>query len=913
MRVGGWLFGLSLLLLPQWLRERVGAEMREAFDARQLEAVDGRVPAALVGVWLLELTGVVATAVRARRGDAWARRVDRVLGAARQSELTRRFGGRRGGRWMDTVVGDVRFAVRAAMRRPGAYALALVTCALGIGATTGMFSVVDTVLWRPLPYPDADRVVSVYLTSQSPGHATGRSRWSYPEYVDWRGPLQRVFEASAIYAATNATLTGDEPQSVPAGMASPELFSLLGASPVLGRGFSASNDWEAERNTVVLSNAFWKSRFGGDPDVIGRDMPMGDGRHTIIGVLPAGFSLADVKADVWLMRGGPSEEGNRDNHGWSMVARLKPGVSQVRAELEAGNLLGALSADDAHQHRASVVQRREDITRDVRTPLKILLFAALLLLAVSCVTVASIVLGIGIDREHELAVRSAIGAGRGRVVRQLVTESVALAAASGVVGVVIAFVVTRALVLLAPPDLPQFGGVVTPSIPRLDDVSVSARVLVFATLTSMLVGTAFGLVPALSLTRRRLVERLRRQRATTRRRLHSTLVVVQLALACVLLTGAGLLARTILKLDRVDPGFDATGVLTLRVDVPWRELFHIEEWDGARYDQVFDRLRDAIATVPGVEAVGLTRILPFAGDYFVNSIEPEGYARQEGEPSPRGQRIYVSPNYLDVMRLRLLEGRRFTDADDRPDVPKVTIVTENLARRFWPGESAVGHTITFFAGTATIVGVVADIRDHTLISGQDYYRYLMPRHQSRGEGGSFVIRAEPSIDPASLAPAVRRRVGSTEPGVSIRSMATLRQRLRDSVAEQRYRARLVWVFAALSGAFAILGVYGVTSRSVAARTREIGIRMVLGERRNGIVRLVLREGLRLALAGSVIGLSGGLAASRMLASYLFDTETTDPVTLVSVTLGLALLSLAASLGPSRRAASVDPMVAIRSD
>jgi len=902
MRFGSWLFGLFLLVLPTRLRGRAGAEMREAFDARQREAADRGGAMALVGVWARELTGVLATAVRARGGDMWLRRADRVLGRA--GEMPVCVAGRHGGGLMDTVVRDIRFAIRAATRRPGAYALALVACALGIGATTGMFSVVDGVLWRSLPYPDADRIVSVYLTNPQWKEDADlnaywrRAWWSYPEYVEWRG-LQNVFEQAAAYRESRSTITGSgEPQRIPVGRVSPELFPMLGTSPVVGRVFNESDGEDASANVVILSNGFWKSHFGGDRGVVGSEIRLDNSPYTVVGVLPERFSLADMSADVWMVIGGPPDERRRQDHSLRVVARLKPGVSAARAEEETAGLLSGVSSDHTKKHGAFVIGRQEDETWQVRTPLEILLGASLLLLAVSCVTVASLMLGISMDREHELAVRSAIGAGRGRVVRQLVTESLVLSAASCTAGVAIALVLTKALVLLAPPG-----------IPRLDDVSVDSRALLFATIASTLVGIAFGLVPALSVTKGQLVERMRRHRVTASRRLHATLVVAQLALACMLLIGAGLLARTLVKLDHVDPGFDATDVLTLRVDVPFRRFYEGDEFNSVAYDQVFDQLREAAAALPGVQATGLTTILPYADDNANNVIEPEGYVPQEGERII-AQRYYVSPNYMDLMRMRLVDGRYFTDADNRPDVAPVTIVTENVARRFWPGESAVGHTIRFYGGTLTIVGVIADIRDRTLLSAEDY-RQFMPRGQQPGSGGSFVIRLRPGTDPASVVPILRRRVWSIEPDAPITSTAMLRERISDSLVEQRYRARLIWVFAATAGVFAVLGVYGVTSRSVASRTREIGIRIVLGERH--IVRLVLRQGLLLAAAGAVIGLVAGGLASRVLSSFLFETEPTDPVTLGSVALGLALLSLIASIGPSRRAAGVDPIVAIRTE
>jgi predicted permease len=860
-------------------------------------------------VWASELAGVVRMAWGARRRDDWSMRADLVLD--RCPTFTRRgVGSRRAPEpTLDLLLQDLRFALRAAARRPAPYLLALVTCALGIGSSVAMFSVVDVVLLRPLPYPDAARVVTLYPTIPAwRGHPSldaswDRANFSHPEYFDWL-ERQTSFVQADLVGRQASTLFGEEgAQRITIGRATRGLFGTLGAPPFLGRAFSEEDVRPGAPAVALISHALWQSRFGGSQDVIGQALRLEGGRRTIVGVLPPHFQLKDYNTPIWIPISAVPDESERQNHSFVVIARLRPGVEAERAQEESEAILRGISekhADRPLVHGANVVPRLRDDTRLVWTPLMILLAASWVLLAVACVNVAALLLGIGIDREQELVVRGALGADRGRLVRQLVTESLLLALAAGAAGVSLAILLTRAIVRLAPA-----------AVPRIDQVHIDTRVLAFALVSSCLVGVAFGLVPAISLTGNDLARRLRGARiASARARLHGALVVLQLAMATLLLSGAGILTRTLLELDAVDPGFEPRGVLTVQVAPPYDQFRHGDAFDGARFDQYFDAMATALSAIPGVQAVGVTSTPPFSGSRANNDIEVEGYTAAPGE-IVLAERYTVSANYMDLMRMRIVEGRGFSLADDRPGAAKVTIVTERLAQRYFPGRSAVGRWLRFWGGTYTIVGVVGDVRDRSL-EGDDYARYFMPRLELGGQGGHFVLRVS-TPDPASLADDIRASILAHDPDVAITSIAPMTQRIDDSLVDQRFRMRLMLFFATLAGCFAVLGIYGVTSRTVASRTREIGIRVALGARRSSVMAVVIRQGVWLATCGVAIGLLSAVAVSRLAASFFYRTGELHPFTLMIMGALLTAMAGLASFAPSLRAASVDPVVALRSD
>jgi predicted permease len=827
---------------------------------------------------------------------------------------------RRRGLGLDRWIQDVRFGWRAAVRRPAPYLLALVTYALGIGTSVAMYSVVDGVLLRPLPYPDAARIVSVYPTIPAwRGHPSLNASWdrasfSQPEFFEW-GAAQTSFVQAAALSRGRAIITSDgAPERISVSSATADLFPMLGASAVIGRLFTEEDGARGAPDVVVISDGFWMSRFGGSRDIVGRNIRMDGNERTVIGVLQDGFTVQGHDAAAWIPIDPVADDTQREDHSLTVVARLREGVPLERAEQETDAILRGLSEKHPEQtrqmgetiersrlmHGGNLVAWREDLTREVRTPLLILLAAAMLLLAVACTNVSALVLGIGIDREQELVVRGAIGADRRRLIRQLLTESLGLAVVGGVGGVLVALALTRGLVRLAPAD-----------VPRLADVSVDARVTIVALAVSAVVGIVFGLAPALSLTRADLSARLRTARvAGLRSRLHGSLVVLQLSMATLLLVGAGLLTRTLFALDAVDPGFDPDGLLTVTISPVYQQFASDSGFDGRGYDQYFDRFAAGLGSIPGVRAVAIGSNLPYSGSRSNNEIEIEGYTSAPGEVV-LGERYWVSANFMDVLGMSILEGRAFTEADDRAGASKVTIISERFARRYFPGQSPIGRWIKAWFGTLTIVGVVADARDRSL-AGDDHARYYMPRRELGGQGGSFVLDVG-RADPDAFADAVRARIWAVDPDVPVLSVRSLRDTIHASLAEQRFRARLMLVFAVLAALFAVLGIYGVTSRSAASRTREMGIRVALGAGKSGVMGLIIRQGLTLAASGVLLGVLAATGAARVLASFLYGVEPLDPLTLLLVAAALAGFAGLASLGPSLRASRVQPIEALKAE
>jgi putative ABC transport system permease protein len=901
--IGRWSYRRMLVLVPRRLRRQVQGELLSTFAAGQRHVHRERGTAALMAFTLKELAGLFAMAVNARRRDRWG------SSAAPRGRVSSRMQPIRGPRSaLIHLLQDVRFAWRNIARRPAAMLLAMFTLAVGIGASSTMFSVVDTVLIRPLPYPDPDRVVSVYPTipewrgNVSLGAIWDRASWSYPEFVDWR-QRQTSFEMGAVIGGGAATLIGaGEPERIFTGRVSWELFVILGVSPALGRLFTPEDDNRSGERVVLLSAEFWRTRFGADPDVVGRTIRLSDRVHTVIGVLPDGFRAAGYDADLWTPVGGPADESERGNHDLKMIARLKDGVSTEQAQAETAQSLLSQPEPDHIVHGANVVPLLQDVTRTARAPVLILASSSFLLLVVACGNVAALLLGVGIEREQELAVRGALGAGRGRLIGQLLTESVVLAVLGGIVGVVLAGVATDLVVRIAPPDTP-----------RLDEVGLNGRMVGFGVVMSVLSGLLLGLMPALSFSRMSLVRSMQASRtpSVAKSRLQAAVVAGEMAVATVLLVGAGLLTRTLIQLNNVDPGFRAEGLASVFVAVDYRRFTAIEDdaAENAAVDAYFGEIRDALAAIPGVQDVAIASSSPFGRGRSNNHIELEGYEPAEGEVLV-SERYFVSANYLGVLQTPLLEGRHFTAADDRPEAPPVVLVNQELARHAWPGESAVGKRLSFWGGDFTIVGVVADIRDRDL-SESAGLQYYVPRRKMGGQFGAFVIRA--GGDLSTVLAQVRERIWSVDPDLPVLSVLPLQERMRESLAQQRLGAQLMLGFSGVAVFLALLGVYGVTARTVARRTREMGIRVALGAEQSRVMAMILRQGVRLAFIGTGLGLVLSFGVMRVLESALYGTEPTDPLTLVLVAASVGVMSLVASLPSSIRATRVDPMVALRAE
>ncbi|MGH7552271.1 MAG: FtsX-like permease family protein, partial [Longimicrobiales bacterium] len=580
---------------------------------------------------------------------------------------------------------------------------------------------------------------------------------------------------------------------------------------------------------------------------------------------------------------------------------LQPGVTTAQAAARLSGLLrGALPADH-DTHGVNAFQRQGEETRNVRGPLLLLAAASLLLLVVACGNVAALLVGAAIDRQQELAVRASLGAGRGRLITQLLTESAALSLVAAAAGVLLAFAATRGLVLLAPEG-----------VPRIDDATVNLRVLLFGIVLSVTCGIVFGLIPALGFSRtdlRTSISIATRGSTGNRGRLQSVVVVAEVALATLLLVGAGLLTRTVLALNATNPGFAAAQTLSLRLSIPTSRITRNIEGDSAQLvavDAFIGAIVNEIRAIPGVRGVALTSNLPLSPDRSNNDVQPEGY---EGDPII-AERRFVSHDYFSVMGIRIVEGRTLEPDDDRPGAPGRVVISEGLARAGYPNGSPIGRGFRYWGRDNIVVGVAADIRDEDM-QGATPLSFYAPRRQAGQLGATYVIRTEG--DPRSYVPTIRQRVRALNDAIAIISPRPMSDLIGDQIAAQRYRARLILVFAALAGLFAVMGIYGVTARAVAARTRELGIRMALGAAQKGILGLVLRHAVRHALIGGGIGILASLVVTRSIEAYLWGVERTDPLTLALVGALLAAASVLAAMSPGLRAARIEPMVALRSE
>lgn len=807
---------------------------------------------------------------------------------------------------MDMLLQDFRFGVRSLIRRPTTAVLAVVTLGLGIAASTAMFSVVDAVLLKPLPFPEPQALVSIYPTNPSMeghptlGDAAVRGTFSWPEFAELRDSEGDALEGVAILSWGSAILTpADGPaERVTLAATSPSLFGeVLRVGALRGRVFGAED--EGVRDRVLLTETFWERRFGRDPGIVGSTVDLG-GMKEVVGILPATFALAGWEGvEVWTLM-GPEE--NRGNHSYYAIGRLAPGVSPERAaSMLTTAFQGAAPPGETHDHAINVFSRHADETRAVRGPLTLLAVAAGVLLLVACGSVAVLLLGAAIDREQELAVRGALGAGRRRLARQLFTESLVLAGAGALVGLLLTVLATDALVLLAPAGLP-----------RVAEAGVNGRALAFGVTVALACGVLFGMAPALLSSQRDPGASMSGTRGNSRAgraRLQGALVVGELALATVLLVGAGLLGRTVLALNRVDAGFAVDELVSVRLAIPFQRFIEGIEDEEAAYavvDELYENIGERVKAVPGVRDAAYTSTMALTGDRSNNDVTPEGY---EGDPII-AERRFVSGNFFDVMGIRLVEGRGFTAADDHPDAPATMIISEGVARAAWPGESPLGRTVSYWGREATVVGVAAAVRDEGLGSGTEFAFYV-PRRQAGQPFGSLVVRTQG--DPAEVVPLLRDAVWSVDRNIAVPSVRPFRDHFAAETAAQRYRARLVVAFSSLAVLFALMGVYGITSRSVAARTRELGIRMALGAERGTVMGLVLRQALRMAVYGGLAGLAAAWLATRLIERYLWGVEPTDLVTLVGTAGLLATASLLAALAPGRRAARVDPIEALRAD
>jgi putative ABC transport system permease protein len=842
--------------------------------------------------------------IRAGLTPAEARR-DAMLKLGGVTQTIERQRDRRGLPSLDGLVRDFRHAVRVLLHMPGFTAAALIVLALGIGANTAIFSIVNTVLLRPLPFADADRIMRIWHTPP-PELFPGMTTFSVSpaNYLDWRA-RNHSFEAMAVYAGRPMNFTGNgEPQSIRTTQVSSNYWNLLGVSARLGRTFLPGEDEEGRNRVVLLSDAFWRSHFGGRADVVNSTIHLDGHVYTIVGVMPPGTAYP-FTAQAWVpLAFSASERSVRGIHNYVVLGRLKRDVSREQAQADMTQLSAQLEAEYPTDNKgwgATVKPFHDDIVRDVRRSLLVLLGAVALVLLIACANLANLLLAKTLARGREIAIRTALGASRGRVVQQALCETVLLALVGGVAGL-----------LFAEASLDAMVNVVRSQLPRAADIAIDPVVLGFALALSIITGIAAGILPAWRMTQGNLHEALklgqaRGNSASGERRTRGVLVVSEVALALVLLIGAGLLIRSLAALQRVDPGFDPRGIMTMTTWLPPAKYD-----DDAKRVRFVDELLTRMRTIPGVESVGATDSLPLTG----GSTEPVAI---DGRPAvalseqPEVAVRMITPGYLETIRLHLMSGRDF-DPSDVASRPKVVLISESMALRFWPGLNPIGQhlTLTFYPGiTREVVGVVADMKLLGLDVRDPVAAVYVPLAQVPRPVLSLAVRtAVPPTEVATLLTAAVRAVDAEQPVLALQPMDSV---VGESMAQQRFSMFLLTAFAVVALLLAAVGIYSVLAYTVRQRVREIGIRMALGASARGVLGSILVEGLRPTFLGIALGLAGAVAIGRALSTLLFGITPYDVVTFVSVAAGVVAVGIVASVLPAYRATRVDPMVALRCD
>ncbi len=798
---------------------------------------------------------------------------------------------------------DLKFAIRQLLINPGFTAVALLTLALGIGANSAIFSVIDAVLLRPLPYGEPDRLVMVWEDASFIGFPQDTP--APANYADWK-THHPGFEDMAAMDWRSFNLVGDgEPEKIQAYGVSANFFPLLGVKPELGRSFLAEEDQPGANRVAILSHRLWQTRFGGARDIIGKDILLNDEKYSVVGVMPAGFQFLERYIGLWVpIAFTPETIANRSNHYLQVVGRLKPGVTVAQAQADLHLIMRRIALDhpkDAGQLDAIVVPLHEQVAGKIRRSLAMLLVAVGFLLLIACMNIAGLLLARAAARQREMAVRAALGAGRWRIVRQLLTESALLSGAGGLLGLLVARWSFDVLRQLVPPQM----GLSTV-------LKIDPAMLLFTLALSVFAGLLFGLAPGIQASKTDLNDALKQRggssaRGARHRRLWDTFVGAEIALALVLLVGAGLLIQTLSKLSGQYSGLRPDHLLTLRTALA-EQRYQEHSRRVAFYDQVLERVRH----LPGVTSAGYTTSVPLEWKGGANGFTIEGRQPEAGVTWNAIHR-QVSSAYLQTMGIALRQGRYFTGQDSEEAMP-VAIINETMARQYWPNQDPLGKRFSFGKPDRwlTIVGVVGDVRQMGVDAAVKAEMYLPCRQiktHSFFAPRDLVIRA--AVEPLSLVPAVRQAIHEVDPDQPVSLIRTMDQVLDEETASRRLGTTLLTTFATLALLLTALGIFGVLSYFVTQQTPEIGVRMALGARPRDVVALVAGKGLRLALAGLGAGLAAAAALTRLMTSLLFEVSAVDPVTFVAVSGLLAAVALVACLVPARRATRVDPMVALR--
>lgn len=810
---------------------------------------------------------------------------------------------------LESLRQDVQYGFRMLFKRPGFTAVVVLTLGFGIGANTAIFSVVNAVLLRPLPYQEPDRLVHV-LRTQPPIMSGPISR---PDFFEWQAQ-QKVFQGIAAYSPTTFNLTGrDEAERISGTRVSESFFSLFGIFPAQGQFFSATDNQAGGGRLAVISYGLWQRRFGADPKLIGKTISLNSDAYTVVGVAPPSFTFP-ARSDVWIPALLAEGRTDRGSNYLKIIARLKDGVSldQARAQMnQVASVLAQQYPEEDTNLTVTILPLLEEQVRNIRPALLILLGAVAFVLLIACANVANLLLARASGRQKEIAVRTALGASRWRIVRQLLVESVLFALLGGALGVLVAIWGIDLLVAFAPSGLP-----------RVKEIGLDKWVFGFTLLISVMTGIIFGLVPALQASKTDLNETLKegmRGAATTsphRARLRRVLVVAEIALSLVLLVSAGLFIVSIRRLMEVNPGFNTQNLLTANVSFPRPPASAEADGEGAAAREAQDRARflgevqSGISRLPGVQAVGAINDLPVAGNGSLDGdFNIEGRPKYKSGEAPVAEFRLITPDYFHAIGIPLIKGRPF-DEHDNQQAPVSILINETLARRFFSGEDPIGKRLLVYDDQPhEIIGVVGDARQWGLDKPPDPEIYFSYGQVTFSENTTLVVRT--TADPAALSEGVRRVVREVNPNAPVYVVKTMTQVLNDSTAQRRFQTVLMTSFAALALLMAAIGLYGVISYSVSQRVQEIGIRMALGAQRIDVLKMVLWQGFKLALAGIILGVIASLLLSRVLASLLFGVSATDLLTFASVSVLLSVIALLACYIPARRATKIDPLVALR--
>jgi predicted permease len=819
----------------------------------------------------------------------------------------------RGTKFFEVLLQDLRYAMRSFAKTPGLTALIVLSLAIGIGANTAIFSVTSTLLLKPLPYPQPDRIAILWL--RSPGIGISQD-WPSPGQYHDVVTQNHVFEDTALALGNNFTLTErSKAIKVDVIQATSSLLPMLGAKPMLGRIFLPEEDQPGKPETVVLTYGFWQREFASDPNIVGRAITLNGNAHTVVGVLSPSFRLnheviptvAGIdKPEIFMPP--PDEAKKPNNYGsenYNIVARLKPGVTMKHAQSDI-DVIAARLREEKHRDPSftiSVVPLVEQVVGNIRTVVLILFGAVALVLLIACTNVANLLLSRAAVRQREIAIRAALGAGRMRVMRQLLTESILLSLMGGVAGLVI----SSLSILIARKMHPG-------NIPRLEELSMDFRVFGFTFAIAILTGVMFGLAPALRASRVDLTANLKAGGkgslggglSIKHDKLRGALVIAELAISLPLLVGAGLLVRSFVRLANVPPGFNPQNVVSMDVGA-----YGPQFKDPTTRVQFYQELADRIRHLPGVTATGAISALPLTSAIGWGGIHIEGYVPPPNEPELQVDRRAATPSYFSAMQIPLIRGRMFAETDT-DKIPPVAIIDQKMADRFWPHGDAIGKRIRRSDDSpwTTIVGVVGVVKQYGLDIDTRMVEYY-PHAQIRN--GALYVVARTTSDPASTTAAIIHLVNSINPDVPVYDVATMEQRVQDSMARQRFAMTMLACFAGFAMILAAIGIYGVMSFLVTQGTADIAIRMALGARRASILSLVFQQGMGLALMGIIAGLIGALGLTRLMSSLLFGVKPTDPLTFFSVLALLFVVALSACLFPAGRAMRIDPMVALRTE